>query len=108
MRKDRGKDTEGTINYFIAVDPYVFEKYPPCPECGGNNINSNGYPRLICKDCGKSYRWFYRGHKTIERKDNPCPECHSTHISSKGINWFCNNCGKNFRKIRRRDKDGKR
>lgn len=85
-----------------ALEPAHREVRPPCPECGSNNIISNG-PQWICGDCRKQWVKITRARKQPDFSNRPpCPECGNTRTLSKGRGWVCDKCGRTWLKQLRR------
>ena len=81
----------------VEDEPEKREVRPPCPECGLNDIMSQGV-NWACKNCGRHFVKIFR-QKTYEKPKNlKCPNCNSKHIKSKGVDWHCLGCGRQWRK----------
>lgn len=83
---------------FIAVSPDEFPPLPrpPCPECGGNQIQSHG-GAWLCVDCGRKFV----KHCRLRVADNPpCYAC-GARTHKMGINYVCTECGR-ARRVRLR------
>lgn len=71
---------------------------PPCPECGGDHIESSGAD-WMCRDCGRKFRKIRR---PVEKKPpSPfCPRCGSYNCIKNGtIRLLCKDCGRTFNRI---------